>query len=584
MRTNRQLPIKSLLVMFLIAGVSLLFTTCKYPSEPVKGNTIPETRLSNVPANDTIALYINLNTFPELTVSWIGDDPDGYIIGYRFRWTDFVRGRQVNQTPWTTILNLTKTGWQNVIAVRGTPGSMFKIYDFLATLGPTDTSLIRIIGDSLFTKRPFVVPYKTGAVATDSIVGLDRQILQTPTTGTFIFYSPVDSNLHRFEVSSIDNMDAVDPTPSVVNFWTLVSPGSVVLIDQVPPANSLCIRYPTDRFPGLRFVFRSLDPNNTNDLTFSWSVDDTVSWSDWSSDTFADVTAIKFKPVVSGTHRFNVRARNRWGVISSTVGANFSAIIPDFDSPGYQQRILVLSATRHTDLDTNRAKSFYSEVLDSIGKSGKYDFFFLATQPSDSRFPDDVTFGKYSLVILLAEGRLTVFGSRDYQINAVRRLFLIRYLNTGGKMIISGIQDPAAGGAIGDWLTFAPTFLHIQGSAPATVLQNNNRDFIGAKGLLGYPTIMLDSAKVPFVPDSNSLRYIAINFPISFGQSISTFDSRTNDPRFEGLPLGARFLAPAPTPPARQTYSVVYFGFPLYFGFRSSVIEGMRRAVSDVNE
>ena len=116
---------------------------------------------------------------------------------------------------------------------------------------------------------------------------------------------------------------------ATVNFWTLKSPAPVARI-VAPVVNTeislglvdttqVAIRHATNRFQGLRIDFLALDPS-TFDLVFSWSVDDTVnasSWTPWSIDQIAFVTASSFKPVVSGWHRFYVRARNRWGVLSN---------------------------------------------------------------------------------------------------------------------------------------------------------------------------------------------------------------------------------------------------------------------------
>jgi hypothetical protein len=154
----------------------------------------------------------------------------------------------------------------------------------------------------------------------------------------------------------------------------------------------------------------------------------------------------------------------------------------------------------------------------------------------------------------------------------------------GGNLIVSGIPDVLSMMAASDWSALAQNVLHISPPAPfLLVLQNNERDFVGAKGRLGYPTVLLDSTKVPSAADSGSaLRHIAVNLPFGFAETIGTFDSRSNDAFFENLPLGVRFQGPDPVAPARRTYSVVYFGFPLYYGQKSSVIQAMRKAVSDV--
>lgn len=571
-----------------LLGASFVVWSCKYPSEPAKGNTPPETRLSNIPANDTVAQYINLNAFPELTVSWIGDDPDGYVTAFKFRWKDFVRGQQTSVTQWTTILNITRSGWENVIAARPSSKSIFTIYNFLATLTQAnDGDLIMRIGDSLDTQRPFAVPYKTGIVQGDSIVGLDRRILQTPTTGTFIFNSPVDSNLHRFEVVSVDNNDLEDATPAVVNFWTLVSPGSVCLIDAVPPPNSLVIRYPTERFPGLRFAFRSLDPNNTNDLTFSWAVDDSTRWSPWQFDGFAYVTASSFVPIESGTHRFFVRARNRWGVISPVVSAPFTVVVPDFDDPNFPRRILVVNNNVTSGSlvpDTSAAKQFYSEVLDSAGYAGKYDIWTSqsSSQPA-FRFPNTRLLGRYSTVIYVSEqsiARLPIGLRAAYALTSSKQDTLRSYLNAGGNLVFVPPVDVDV--FVGDYRTWADDIFHVDLQF-GVLFKNTELDFAGCSGRLGYPGIRIDGSKLP-VDSLGSLRGILASPSRGFAETISLFDSRTNNPIFEGAPLGIRYLASPPTPPARRTYSIVYFGFPLYFGEKASVIQAMRKALADVNE
>lgn len=573
----------------LLALAAAVFFTCKFPNEPVKGNTFPETRLANVPVDDTVALYINLNAFPEITLNWLGDDPDGYIIAYRYRWTDYIRGVAVNQTPWTTVLNISRPGWQNVIGVKGSPGSLFRIYNYLVTLAPTDTAIINRIADSLTTMRPFAVPYKTGVIPTDSIVGMDPLQLLSPTRGTFIFFSPVDSNQHRFEVSSIDNNDAIDPSPARVNFWTLISPGSVAVIDAIPPANSLTTLVPTERFPGLRFAFRSLDPNNTTDLYFSWAVDDTTRWSQWTQDGFAYVTGRDFNPVASGRHRFYVRARNRWGVISLPAETSFTAIIPDFVLPNYQPRILLVNATPPPGvlargLDTNAVRAFYSEVMDSIGKAGKYDFLHLAPAPL-TRFPTDTVLGKYSLVIYMLETNLPVLGAAaQYRLQAGNQTLFARYLDVGGNLIISGVPDPQRGIANFTQVnSFAHTYLHIQPpQGPLAFYQNNLRDFVGAKGFFGHPNVPVDPTRLP--PDSTGgLWQIALSFGTGFADNPYTFDSGRDSLGFENLPVSVRFQAPETPPPGEpRTYSTFYFGFPLYYCQKSAVIEAMRKAVSDV--
>jgi len=577
---------QALISLVTIAGFAVVVWTCKYPEGPPSGNTVPETRLANVPANDTTALYIRQGTFPEQQLYWLGDDPDGYIIGFRYRWTSTRPNVPFPNSPdWTTVLNIIKGGWENSIIVRGTPGSLFRIYNFLATLTQDDAEL-RMIGDSLATRRTFAVPYRTGIVATDSIVGADRSVIQTPTTGTFIFFSPADSNLHRFEVASVDNSDEIDPTPATVNFWTLVSPGSVAVIDAIPAPNAMAIRTATERWPGLNFIYRSLDPNNSFGIDFSYSVDDSVNgWSEWSASTEAYITALEFKPLVTGrsNHVFYIRARNRWGVISPIVSRAFSAVVPPIDEPNYEKRLLLINNDRIGSAFPTLAQvdSVYREVMDSLGRTGTYSVW--VTTANGSNFPPVDTLGKYTGVIVLQEHYIPPLGAGAQQIfNTSEQLAMRDYLNAGGKLIWSSAVNPIPG--IQTWPNWATDIFHtIPVTAQSPIIINPNLDFIGVRGAFGYPDVRLDSLKIA-ADSMGALRWIPMNFPRGFAQTISYFDSKTNSPIFEGAPVGIRFLAPLPNPGERETYSVVYLGFPLYYAPRSAMIQTLRQAFIDIHE
>ncbi|MBM2846721.1 MAG: hypothetical protein HW407_2033 [Bacteroidetes bacterium] len=581
----------------IIVFLSLVVWTCKYPSGPLKDNAVPDTRLANVPPNDTIAQFIQRNAFPELTLNWVGDDPDGYVIAFQYRWTSTSYGQPFPAPgEWSTHLNLTKPEWQNVVQIKGNPSSVFNVYNYLATLGPNDTSLIRIIGDSLRTRRAFAVPYKTGIVPTDSIIGVDRLILQTPTIGTFIFSSPSDSNLHKFEVRSVDNSGAIDPSPGFVNFWTLVSPGSVVVMDAVPPVNALAVRRKTDYFLGLRFAFHALDANNGFGIEYQWSVDDT-SWSPWSSSLEARVTALDFKPVVSGTHLFQVRARNRWGVISPSFNTPFTSTVPRIDSLGYPKRILIINNDRSGNGTPGRptndqVDAFYREVMDSLGRTGQYTIWRTAP-PFPPRWPPRDTLGNYTTILVLCEVNLPVLGQeRQRTFGDADQAVIMEYLfNAGGTIIYSGSPNMRLLMA-----SYANSQSQITGQFPIRVFHNSSTffpapyvpsvglDFNGTRGIEGYPDLPLDPAKI--APDSlgaqDNIGNIGVNFPFGFAQAISTFDSRYNS-SFEGLSVGIRFLAHPFVPPAtRRTFSSVFFGHSLYYVQKSAVIQSLRKALQDI--
>jgi hypothetical protein len=566
--------------------LSALFVvgSCKYPEGPPLGNTPPRTRLANVPANDTIAQYIRLGATPEVTLFWLGDDPDGFVIAYKYRWTEISR-LSASAKPWTTVLNISTLGGapiQQPILVKGEPQSLFAIYNLITTLDPVrDSSLVRVLGDSLATQRSFLVPYRTGIVAGDSLCGANTEVNETPTKGTFIFDSPLDSNMHRFEVASVDNKDAIDPAPAVVNFWTLRSPEPIAVINAIPPPDQYAIRYKTETFAGLPFAFSTLDPS-TFDQEYSWSVDDTVDWSPWSPDGTAFVTASSFDPIASGTHTFYLRARNRWGAVSAIVARPFTAFVPAFDDPNFPRRTLIISNDVNGNgtpgkPDTNQVKSFYAEIMDSAGRAGRYDIW-ISSGRVQNVFPSREMLGNYSSLLILLEQTLPVLGpDRALRISADTSGPIGRYLGGGGKLIISGPPDGRKQiVSLND--AFFTSILH---TAPI-LAKNPALDFIGAFGRLGYPDLLLDASKIQ--PDSGgALRNIELNYPRSFAQTIFLFNSKS-DGQYESQPVGIRFLAPPPVPPARATYSVVYFGFPLYYAEKSAATQTLQQAFVDVNE
>lgn len=588
------------LSVVLVFGVcAVVMSTCRFPTGVPKLNTPPDTRLSNVPANDTTAQYILRGAIPEQTLQWVGDDQDGFIVAYQYRWTDSSRlGKQT--TPWTSILNITSIGGiglDTLIIVHGTPHSFFRIYNFLATLNPSDAATRARVTDSLKTGRPFAVPYHTGFVPGDSIAGANRLINEAPTKGTFIFPSPSDSNMHRFEVASIDNNDAVDPTPARAHFWTLPSPGPI--IDSVigplfPTAAVTVIRYPTEKNPGLAFsVFRVRDPS-TDQREFSWVVDDTsdpARWSPWSVNPQRIVTASQFSFINPGavdTHMIHVRAKNRWGVVSPVFSRRFLAIVPHIDDPAWPKRTLIINNNRIVmpgGVDSTIVKAFYAEVLDSIGKTGRYDFWTTTSQSPYASLPGRAVLSRYSSVLFLFEQTAIgpPFGGTDglRRFDQTEQALIREYLNIGGKLIYVGTPNIAVSIInYGDW---ADSVFHIVSQSRRPFTQNTELDFIGAKGLLGYPDLRLDSSKFS-APDSVAIRNIAVNYPRGFGQTISLFDSKRDSAGFENAPLGVRYLAPPAIPPARPTYSVVHFGFPLYYANKSDVIQAMRKAFEDIKE
>jgi hypothetical protein len=85
-----KLQIIFFVVLLILSGCSNM------PDEPGKltENLLPETELANTPPDDPSG---NNPINPEITFYWSGNDPDGYIIKYKYRWCNIIN----KDTTWT---------------------------------------------------------------------------------------------------------------------------------------------------------------------------------------------------------------------------------------------------------------------------------------------------------------------------------------------------------------------------------------------------------------------------------------------------------------------------------------------------
>jgi len=134
---------------------------------------------------------------------------------------------------------------------------------------------------------------------------------------------------------------------------------------------------------------------------------------------------------------------------------------------------------------------------------------------------------------------------------------LANYLSYGGRLWLVGWK-PVYGlmNRMGNYpYTFASgqfpyDYLHLSQS-----LESALRDFVGATGQLGYPSVSVDSMKA--LPGLHGkLPYIDTAIPRD-AETVLTFNSASGDTAFQGKPVGVRWLSG----PSR----VVFFGFPFYF-------------------
>ncbi len=594
--TATRRPLLSLGIPFII--LQLLLGGCTEPDDvgKVYPNQTPETRLSNVPPPGTIS------TSPLVSLSWLGDDGDGYVVAYRYTWTFQASATSpVEKKPYTYILNIL-VGGLALIAEVDTPAVTPEIYRFFSTLPPEglDTTrlnglargdTIEIVGVRLYASNPDGNRYPTH---------------QNPSRGTFIFDSQDTLNPHTFEVAAIDNNGALDPTPATLDFFTPIVAPPEVLVQSGPTDTVLVLNQYTDTYQGTEFTFQGFDPNSRT-IEYSWVVDRDLwppesldaKWSEFSLSPRARINGSDLPDPYATNHRIYVRARNEFGSISTrgyftrpvNVGTDsarqdtfwayqdFNTIYPKFAIPGTEQRILLINNTFNWDTlavpprKPARAHllEYYAQMYDALGLSGKYDVFNVPYNTTlGGTWPGLGVLGQYSLIHVVGD-----VGNDFYRaptISTRSQSKLIEYCYAGGKALVNG-WNLTRGDIIPPTPIFWNNILHILNQTAVT-----NPQYVGAKHQPipdsdQYPDAPLDMTKIDSAWQGAMPSYHVYQ-AYGFGEIIYRFDSRDNVPFFEGGVLGIRYIG--------LTYDVIYLGFPLYYTEQAAAVEVLRKAFRDL--
>jgi hypothetical protein len=252
--------------LVLIASAALLTVLaagCTEPDKPGEKhlNREPESRLSNVPPPGTVS------TSPLVTLSWLGDDADGFVVAYRYRWSfQLDASSPVEYKPYKYILNIMIGGL--ALMIDGNEQSAPSVYKYFSTLPPEGLDTARL--NSL--ARGDTVVFEGVPVWASNPDDERYPEHESPSSGTFIFDSQDSLNPHVFEVSAIDNNGAVDTSPATVDFTTPIVPPPDVQVLSGPRDTVLVLNELTDTYRGTTFTFRGIDPNSRT-IEYSWIVD-----------------------------------------------------------------------------------------------------------------------------------------------------------------------------------------------------------------------------------------------------------------------------------------------------------------------
>jgi hypothetical protein len=579
-------------------AVVLIGWGCEHKGE-LNPNVQPIARLANIPPDN----FISQN--PRMTLYWVGDDPDGYVTGFRYRWSFRLSGAHpFEYKAWATLLNIgiDKSGTEKFALMTDADFQHVPdVYKYFATLPPEgiapDSATKIDAGDSIF-----VGAYRVWA-SNPTTVRFPVHV--NPNGGTFIFDSQDSLNPHTFEVEAIDNLGDTSK-PATVFFQT----------PQVPPPHAQIVTFPqdtamvsdvvTDVDSGLTFGFQGFDPNSRT-VEFSWVVNrdewapagKEIPWSEFSQNPIAKVNASNFvnpKDTVRTKHTIYVRAKNEFGSID-TSGYFLRAIIQNSQIVGYDtvwanqdffcvyptwladttiHRILLLNAsygfagTKPSEPSRDQLDAYYSTIFDGIGYAGKYDIIRAVDAPR--YYPSLKVFGRYRTIFLYNE--INVPGNNQTGIDIHPEL-LTQYLGVGGKIVNTSWTMPFQ--VSSTFYAFGP---HME-SVPSPYIRTNDSAFVGATGFKGYPTFRFDSVKT--ADFGGGLFFACAGRSVGFGEIIYTFveskchaESGGRCVSWDGRTVGVKYDG--------LVYKYIFLGFPLYYCDQGIATQIVARAFSDIGE
>jgi|GEM_PF-3885065 len=282
--------------------------------------------------------------------------------------------------------------------------------------------------------------------------------------------------------------------------------------------------------------------------------------------------------------------------------AKFYTIYPKFARyPGYH-RLLILNNSYHwssANVTPVRPsypmiESFYSSIFDSLGKNGQYDIYDVP-KISTSGMKDFVSLrdlANYSAVFIVAETDSFyssfiggVYGPEPfrYSFDASRIAKLHTYCSVGGKVVISAVNllsvansDPS----VANMISISTNF--------EAGVREGYPDLMGATGdsTKGYIDAVFDRQKIDTtVCPAGALNDIWPVTPIGSGEGIYRYQSSQCDTNttssvnwiyFDKKVIGTRYKG--------ATYSVIFYGFPLYYCQYENARDITKNTLIDIGE
>jgi len=485
---------------FLVSILSLAFVglSCNRETLDKNPNQPPNTTIANIPVEgDTLFALISL--------SWDGGDDDGYIDGYKYRYT-------------TEHMEFDSAGSGSLVIV--------------------DT---------------VVQPWKwTGE-----------------TSLTIAFNSSSPLNRQTFEVRAVDNRGDEDPTSAQKQFYTRLTyvPVTSILVP-ANNQKLFFLEQTTDWWPGILLRFTGYDRDGEIE-EYGYSIDeeeDDIHWL-WTQDTSFYLTPDMFQPPLEGNHIVRVTARDNTNLVDP-VGSQVSIrmIAPTFnkDILIIDETDENRFPTRFPFTD-DEVDSFYTDIFGGYDNPNHRTIDSWDFEQNAPFLPALDSLGQYKLVVWHADGNSgtdRIYEYTDYlegYLNVGGNLMV-----SGWKLLRSLYRGTEAGPdySFADD-SFASEYLHVKQFYEGT--RRRDTDFRGAYGAgADYSDIKVDSVKLVDTGDRTynhgTLSEIdVITEKGAFTETIYTYQSRDNDgntTQLEGTICGIRYYG--------TSFNTVVLGFPVF--------------------
>ena len=602
--------LKQSIALILLSIIVLLSWDCSNPKNEgeYNKNITPKTRLANVPVP-----YDTSDT-PRLTLYWVGDDPDGFVTGFKYTWTYQTSGVDTIH-PYKYILNIIVEEFA-LMVITNNDKQIPSLYRYFATLDketglPNDVSdslargdTITISGVKIYASNPDSIRIQTG-----QRVKYSYPVHTNPNTGTFIFDSQYEWNYHQFIVAAIDNLgDASDP-PATAMFTTPKVTAPHTRVISGPTDTAFVVYGFTPTYSGIKFQYQGIDPNSRT-IDYRWVVDrdqwlattGKIPWSEFTPSDEAYVTAADFPDQYATKHTFYVQSRNEFGSIDTvgyflriqrntdgdSIGVQidsawqaFYTIYPPFVRPDLPptNKILIINNTYYsTRVPESPAHPHWQTVdnyyLDIIHGLGIPDSNLVMWRASRYSFPGRAEIAKYKAVLMYSDC-VDEYGyytwGQENEVGGTKEAVLRDYCYVGGNIIFSGWSS--TGGT--NFVRIEEFYAHIFHVDMSKLGRFPNADGIGANGLRGYPNLRIDTTKMD-TAWHGGLTAIMRNYPVGFGETIQKYASKAGNQYFEEVPVSIRYNG--------ITFNVVLFGVPLYYMERPAVDSVLALAFRDIEK